>query len=101
MRVNERYHNPMGTLHGGIITDLADASMGMATISTLDEDETFTTLELKMNFLRPVKEGWLTSEARVLHRGKKIALVEAVVEDHRKNQIARGIATQMIFPSKK
>jgi uncharacterized protein (TIGR00369 family) len=101
MKVDERYRNPMGTLHGGIITDLADASMGVATMSTLEEDETFTTLELKMNFLRPVHDGWLTSEAKVLHRGKRIALVEAVVKDSRKKQIARGIATEMVLQGKK
>jgi uncharacterized protein (TIGR00369 family) len=101
MKVDERYHNPMGTLHGGIMTDLADASMGVATMSTLAKDETFTTLELKMNFLRPVQDGWLTSEAKVLHRGKRIALVEAVVKDSKKKQIARGIATQMVLPIQK
>jgi uncharacterized protein (TIGR00369 family) len=101
MKVDKRFHNPMGTLHGGIMTDLADASMGVATMSTLKEDETFTTLELKMNFLRPVHDGRLTSEAKVLHRGKTIALVEAVVKDSKKKQIARGIATQMVLPIQK
>jgi uncharacterized protein (TIGR00369 family) len=72
MKVDEKYHNPMGTLHGGIITDLAHASMGVATISTLKEQESFTTLELKMNFFRPFQNDWLTSEAKVLHRGRKM-----------------------------
>jgi len=97
MEVDERFHNPMGTLHGGIMTDLADASMGLATVTTLKEDESFTTLELKMNFLRPFRRGVITSEAKVIHRGKTIALVEAVVKDNKKKQIARGIATQIIF----
>jgi uncharacterized protein (TIGR00369 family) len=44
----------MGTLHGGVLCDLADAAMGMAYASSLDEGETFTTLELKINFLEPV-----------------------------------------------
>ncbi|MFQ5594809.1 MAG: PaaI family thioesterase [Anaerolineae bacterium] len=50
----ERHANPMGTLHGGVLCDIADAAMGMACVSTLDEGETFTTLELKINFLKPV-----------------------------------------------
>jgi uncharacterized protein (TIGR00369 family) len=46
----EKHANPMGTLHGGILCDVADAAMGMAFASTLGEDETFTTVELKINF---------------------------------------------------
>lgn len=49
-----RHANPMGTLHGGVLCDIADAAMGMAYASTLEEGETFGTLELKINFLKPV-----------------------------------------------
>src|SRR5258708_12716718 len=49
----ERHANPMGTLHGGVICDIADAAMGMAYAAGLDKDETFTTLELTTNFLSP------------------------------------------------
>jgi len=101
MNVDRRFHNPMGTLHGGIMTDLADACMGIATMSTLGEDETFTTLELKMNFLRPVYEDELTAEARVLHRGRKVALVESVVRNREGKDVARGTATQMVLSSTK
>ncbi len=96
MNTSSRFHNPMGTVHGGIITDLADAAMGIALISTLGKDESFTTLELKMNFLRPVFRGRLTAEGRVLHRGRTIALVEAVVK-HARKVVARGVATQMVI----
>src|SRR5262245_6370993 len=54
LEAGSRHANPMGTLHGGIICDIADAAMGIAYASTLDEDESFTTLELKINFLKPV-----------------------------------------------
>jgi uncharacterized protein (TIGR00369 family) len=101
MNVDRRFHNPMGTLHGGIMTDLADACMGIATMSTLGEDETFTTLELKMNFIRPVYEDELTAEAKVLHRGKKVVLVESVVKNSEGKDVARGTATQMILQSKR
>jgi len=96
MAVGRRFHNPMGTLHGGIITDLADAAMGIATISTLEEGEVFTTLELKMNFLRPVFSGRITADGTVLHRGKRIALAEVVVTDDAGKMVAKGVATQMI-----
>ena len=51
-----QHANPMGTLHGGILCDIADAAMGMAFASTLAPKESFTTLELKINFFRPVWE---------------------------------------------
>lgn len=100
MNVDRRFYNPMGTLHGGIMTDLADACMGIATMSTLAEDETFTTIELKMNFLRPVYEDELTAQAEVLHRGRKIVLVESAVRNREGKDVARGTATQMVLPSK-
>ncbi|MGA2878524.1 MAG: PaaI family thioesterase [Bryobacteraceae bacterium] len=55
--------NPMGTLHGGILCDLADAVMGVAFGTTLGAGESFTTLELKINFLGPVWTGLLKAEA--------------------------------------
>ncbi len=53
LEAQERHANPMGTLHGGILCDIADGAMGMAFFSSLEEGETFTTLELKINYLRP------------------------------------------------
>jgi uncharacterized protein (TIGR00369 family) len=97
MVVGSKFHNPMGTLHGGIMTDLADAAMGIALISTLAEDEIFTTLELKMNFLHPVISGRITAEGTILHRGGTIALAEAVVRDEEGRMVAKGVATQMIL----
>ena len=63
MDAGPQHANPMGTVHGGILCDLADAAMGMAYASTLDEGETFTTLELKINFLKPVWSGRLIARA--------------------------------------
>src|SRR5438552_3536756 len=65
MEADERHHNPLGTLHGGVYCDLADAAMGYAYASTLGQGEAFTTVELKINFFRPVRKGKLTAEARV------------------------------------
>ena len=65
LEADERHHNPMGTLHGGVSCDLADAAMGYAYAATLGEGETFTTIELKINFLRAVRKATLTAEALV------------------------------------
>src|SRR4051812_25724360 len=54
MDTSSRHANPMGTLHGGIICDLADAALGMAMATTLEDDETFTTLDLTVKFFKPI-----------------------------------------------
>jgi uncharacterized protein (TIGR00369 family) len=61
-----QHANPMGTLHGGILCDIADAAMGLAFASTLAQDESFTTVELKISFFRPVWQGDLKAEGTVL-----------------------------------
>jgi uncharacterized protein (TIGR00369 family) len=74
-----KHSNPMGTLHGGILCDLADAAMGMACASLLELVESFTTVELRINYLRPVREGLLEARARVVHSGKSIVYLECDV----------------------
>src|SRR5438445_741449 len=75
----ERHANPMGTLHGGVLADIADAAMGMAYAALLDEGETFTTLELKINFTKPVWTGKLRAEGRVVSAGRTVVLGAAVL----------------------
>jgi uncharacterized protein (TIGR00369 family) len=72
----ERHANPMGTLHGGILCDVADGAMGMACASLLEEGESFTTLELKINYLRPVRNAKLEARAKAVHAGKTQVYLE-------------------------
>src|SRR5258708_21307278 len=67
-----QHANPMGTLHGGILCDIADAAMGMAFASTLAPRDSFTTLELRINFFRPVWEDHLKPRVKVLHLGQPL-----------------------------
>src|SRR5580700_1342556 len=90
MEVDERHHNPLGTLHGGIYCDLADAAMGYAYAATLGEGESFTTVELKINFFRPVRKGKLTAEARVIRAGATLGYVECDVKDGDGKLVARS-----------
>src|ERR1044072_2982280 len=76
LEASERHANPMGTLHGGILCDIADAAMGLAYAATLEDDESFTTLELKINFLKPIWKEKLRAVARVVKRGRTVGLVE-------------------------
>ena len=93
MSVDERFHNPLGTLHGGVYTDLADAAMGWAYAVTLAEGEAFTTIELKINFLRAVRQATLTAEARVVKAGATIGYVECDVKDEQGRLVARAAST--------
>jgi uncharacterized protein (TIGR00369 family) len=86
----------MGSVHGGILGDLADAAMGYAVISTLAPDETFTTLEYKVNFLRPAFSGKLRCHARVEPRGKTIAYAVADILNDEGKVIAKAVSTSLI-----
>jgi uncharacterized protein (TIGR00369 family) len=93
MEADERHHNPMGTLHGGIYCDLADAAMGYAYAATLAEGETFTTIELKINFLRAVRKATLTAEARVVKAGSTVGYIECEVKDQTGKLVAKAAST--------
>jgi uncharacterized protein (TIGR00369 family) len=92
---DRRHANPMGTVHGGVLCDIADAAMGIAYAATLDEDETFTTLELKINFVKPVRTGPLVATGRVVKAGRSIGLVECDVVDDKERLVARASSTCM------
>src|SRR5947209_12563517 len=95
MEADERHHNPMGTLHGGIYCDLADAAMGFAYASTLGDHETFTTIELKINFLRAVRKATLTADARVVKAGSTLGYIECEVRDQTGKLVAKATSTCM------
>jgi uncharacterized protein (TIGR00369 family) len=95
---DRRFDNAGGTLQGGILTTVADATMGLAFITTLRGAEGFATLDLKVNFLRPVTNGGLRFEGTVMHRGKTIGLVECDVTDEKGKRVARCSSTCMVFP---
>ena len=90
-----RHANPMGTVHGGILCDVADAAMGVAYASLLGEGESFTTLELKINYLKPVRDGVVVARGRVVKAGRTIGLVECDVEDANGSLVARASSTCM------
>jgi uncharacterized protein (TIGR00369 family) len=95
LQAGPQHTNPMGTLHGGVLCDIADAAMGMALGSLLGEGETFTTLELKINFLRPFRSGRLRAVGRVVRPGRTISLVECDVLDDQERLVARASCTCM------
>ena len=97
LRSGPQHANPMGTLHGGVLCDVADAAMGMAFASTLASDESFTTMTLGINFFRPVWQTRLRAEARVVNRGRNVGYVECEVTDQDGKQIAKANSTCFVL----
>ena len=93
MEAGPQHWNPMGGLHGGILCDLADAAMGIAYASTLADGETFATVELKINFIGPVKQGHLVAEGWVVSNGRSIGYTEAEVRDDDGRLVAKASST--------
>jgi uncharacterized protein (TIGR00369 family) len=92
-----QHANPMGTLHGGILCDIADAAMGIAFASTLATDESFTTVELKINFFRPVWKTLLKAEGKVVRRGSTVGYVECEITDENAMLVAKAASTCMVL----
>ena len=97
LEAGERHFNPMGTTHGGILCDIADAAMGIAFASTLAPGESFTTIELKINFLRPVRIAKLRAEGRVVQRGRTVGYVECEIIDENAKLVAKSNSTCLVL----
>jgi uncharacterized protein (TIGR00369 family) len=97
-----RHYNPLGTVHAGFAATLLDSSMGCAVHTTLVKGEAYTTLELKLNLVRPLTEktGPVAAEGRVVHRGRTVATAEADLKDAAGKLYAHATTTCMIFPAK-
>ena len=96
-RAGPQHAKPMGTLHGGVLCDVADAAMGLAFATTLAPDESFTTVSLDINFFRPVWQATLRVEGRVVNRGKSSGYVECDVTDRDGRWIARAHSTCFVL----
>jgi uncharacterized protein (TIGR00369 family) len=96
-----QHANPMGTLHGGILCDIADAAMGMAFASTLAPEESFTTVELKVNFFRPIWQAQLKAEGTVVQRGRTVGYVECDITDEEDRLVAKAASTCMVLRGQK
>ncbi len=97
LHAGPQHANPMGTLHGGVLCDLADAAMGVAFASTLAPDESFTTMGLGINFFRPVWQARLRVEARVINRGKNVGYIECEVTDQDGKPVAKANSTCVVL----
>jgi len=90
---DERHANPMGTLHGGVICDVADLAMGTAMATTLEDDESFTTLDLNAKYFKPVWRARLRAVATVVRRTRSLGLIECDVTDETDSLVAKVFST--------
>lgn len=94
--VKPQFLNSLGTMQGGVIGIMADASMGIAFGTLLDEDTHFSTAEFKINFFRPVSSGKLTAIGKVINKGKKVGYTECEIYNDEHKLIAKTVGTQII-----
>jgi uncharacterized protein (TIGR00369 family) len=101
-RPSARYLNPGGTVHGGWTATILDGAMAYCVHSTLKAGEGYTTVEMKINYVRPVlpTTGIVRCESKLIHRGSRTATSEGRLFDERGRLLAHGSETCMIFPAK-
>ena len=95
MRAGPEHANPMGTIHGGVLCDIGDAALSTAYMSTLDADELFSTVNLTVHFLRPVRTGRLEAVGEVVYRGRSIGVAESEITNQDGKLVARLSGTCM------
>ena len=95
----EQHYNPIGLVHGGLLATLLDSAMGCAVHSTLPAGTGYSTLEIKVNFTRPVlaDTGPLRCESKLLHRGRQTATAEGRVVDGGGKVYAHGTTTCLVM----
>jgi uncharacterized protein (TIGR00369 family) len=98
LRCQRHHHNPMGRVHGGLIAALADAAMGIAFGRTLFPGEDFSTIDLKISFIRPVTTGVIRAEARVIDRGLRIGFIQCDIFGPKGKRVATASCTCSTIP---
>ena len=94
------FYNPLGTVHGGYAATLLDSCMGCAIHTTLPAGVAYTTLEFKVNFVRPLthETGLVRAEGKVISSGKRVATAEGKLVDERGTLYAHATTTCLVFP---
>lgn len=96
---DERHYNPMGGVHGGYAATLLDSACGIAVHSMLKPDQGFTTLELKVSYLRGMNDmtGPVRAEGRVVNIGRRVAFAEADIRDAEGRLMATATSTLLVL----
>lgn len=96
---DETHYNGLGIAHGGLAATLLDSALGCAINATMPAGKIFTTLEMKINYVRPItrERGELRCEANMIHAGGRVATAEGRIVDREGKIYAHGTATCMLF----
>ena len=96
---DERHYNGLGIAHGGLAATLLDSALGCAINAMMPAGKIFTTLEMKINYVRPItgERGELRCEANMIHAGGRVATAEGRITDEDGKLYAHGTATCMLF----
>ena len=97
MTIQDKHRQAAGVVQGGIIVTLADYAFFRAVRSVLEPGQGAVTVELKLNFIAPAREGELTATARIVSGGRRIIVGDMEVTDDRQTLIARGLGTYLII----
>lgn len=99
LKVEKKLMNPHGVMHGGVMYSMADTGMGAALYSLLEENESCATIEVKINYFKPVLKGELICNTKVIHKGRSISVLESEIMNN-ENLVAKAFGTFSIFPIK-
>ncbi|NVM37234.1 MAG: PaaI family thioesterase [Candidatus Lokiarchaeota archaeon] len=100
LEVTEKLMNPHKTLHGGVLYSMADTGMGGALYSLLKKDELCATVEIKITYFKPIRQGTLICDSRVIHKGKSIGILESEIMNNG-TLVSKAYGTFSIFKVKK
>lgn len=97
---DESHYNPLGTVHGGLVCALLDSALGCAVQTTLPRGVGYTSIEIKVNYLRPVlaTSGLLRCTATVTKPGTRVAFADGVVTDAAGKTVATATGSLLVFP---
>ena len=95
--IEDKLTNAIGLVHGGAIFSAADSAVGMALVGMTNRDENISTLEMKINYMKPVNGREIIAEAKIIHRGSQSAIGDVEVRDEEQNLVSKGLATYAIF----
>lgn len=97
---DESHYNPIGMVHGGLVATLLDSALGCATHTTLPAGTGYTSIEIKVNYLRPVtsSSGPLICTGNVTKAGRRVAFAEGEVLDNQNKAVATASGSLLVFP---
>ena len=96
LHIEDKLMNPHGFLHGGVMYSMADTGMGAALYSSLEENQSCATIEVKISYFKPVNNGDLICNTKVIHKGRNIGVLESEII-HNEKLVAKASGTFSIF----